>query len=132
MKNRAKYGLCIFFVVALAGAYLWNGKILQQDAITRLRLLCDGFTVPGVLLLCAGVLGWARRRGVLCGIGYGLRSAYRALIPSRLRLKEESYHQYLARKRATAKGDYQCLLITGGVSVGISLVFFLLYTMKLG
>ena len=127
VKNTAKYGGCILFVGVLAGTYLWSGRFLEQNMIEQLRLLCDAFAIPGVLLLCLGALIWTMGQGALDGLTYSLRLALGALIPGKRLEKEENYGAYVASQRAKSRGKVSGMLICGGVAVGISLVFLALY-----
>ena len=124
-KKMLKYGLCLLFVGVIAAWYL--GARDLNDLQTRYRLLCDGLTIPGVLLLCAGSLVWASNQGALDGISYGLSLAVRALIPGKSLSPRERYGDFVARKRANPVRGYGFLLICGGLTVVLSLVFLFLY-----
>ena len=128
MKIWKRYALCGLFVALLAGGMLGRGDF--SYAPNRWRLWCDAFTVPGVLLLCAGALAWASSLGALDGLRYSLSLAVKALIPGRRLQKEESYGDYVARRRQNAAGGYGCMLISGGISVAISLLFLALYYLE--
>ena len=130
MKKWKQYLLCILFVGGMAAFYLWSWDFATGDRVTRLRLICDGFAVPGVLLLCLGALIWASSLGALDGLGYSLRMAYGALVPGKRLQKEERYADYVARKRQKACRGYGVLLISGGFAVAISMVFLVLYYMS--
>ena len=124
-KKMLKYGLCLLFVGMMVGWYL--GARDLNDLQTRYRLLCDGLTIPGVLLLCAGSLVWASNQGALDGISYGLSLAVRTLIPGKSLSPRERYGDFVARKRANPVRGYGFLLICGGLTVVLSLVFLFLY-----
>ena len=128
MKVRlTQYGLCGLFVGLMAWLYLWLRDFAGAEGAERYQLLCDALTVPGVLLLCAGALIWVTNLGALDGLGYGLRLALRALIPGRRLQKEESYRDYvLGRQQKRVKG-YGFLLISGAVTIAVSLIFLGLY-----
>ena len=128
MKRRlAKYGLCALFVAGMAFAYLLPRGFAEADVKEKYRLLCDALTVPGVLLICAGALVWVSSLGALDGLSYGLRLAFRALIPGKRLQKEESYHDYVSARRKKRVGGYGFLLISGAVTVVLSFIFLGLY-----
>ena len=128
MKKRIlKYGLSALFVGLMAYFYLAARDFAGAEGALRYQLLCDAFTVPGVLLLCAGALIWVTNLGALNGIAYGLRLAVFALIPGKRTDREESYAQYVQRKRAGPARGYGFLLICGAVTVAVSFVFLVLY-----
>ena len=127
MTQKGKYMLSSLFVVVSAGIYMTSCDFSACDRHTQVRILCDALTVPGVLLLCAGGLLWASQRGALDGLSYGLTLAARGLIPGKRLRREESYREFVARKRCTRSGGYGFLLITGSVTTTLSLLFLALY-----
>ena len=127
MTKGKRYLLSCLFVAVTGGAYLASRDFAGSDWHTRLGLLCNALTVPGVLLLCIGALLWAKDQRALDGLSYGLTLAARALIPGKRLRREENYREFVARKRATRRGGYSFLLITGGITTTISLLFLLLY-----
>jgi hypothetical protein len=128
LKRRlAKYGLCALFVAVMAFAYLQPRGFFGADVKEKYMLLCDALTVPGVLLICAGALVWVSSLGALDGLSYGLRLAFRALIPGKRLQKEESYHDYVRQRQAKQVKGYGFLLISGTVAVILSLLFLGLY-----
>jgi len=122
-----KYGLCALFVAVMAYVYLLSRDFAGAGNRERYQLLCDALTVPGVLLVCAGALVWVSNLGALDGLFYGLRLAFRALIPGKRLQKEESYHDYVARRQEKRVKGYGFLLISGAVTIAASLLFLGLY-----
>ena len=128
MKARlTKYGLCALFVAVMAYAYLLPRDFAGAGNQERYQLLCDALTVPGVLLVCAGALVWVSNLGALDGIFYGLRLAFRALIPGKRLQKEENYQDFVADRQEKRVKGYGFLLITGAVTIAASLLFLGLY-----
>ena len=128
MKARlTKYGLCALFVAVMAYAYLLSRDFAGAGNRERYQLLCDALTVPGVLLVCAGALVWVSNLGALDGIFYGLRLAFRALIPGKRLQKEENYQDFVAGRQEKRVKGYGFLLITGAVTIAASLLFLGLY-----
>lgn len=127
MKRIGKYGGSFLFVAAMAYLYLLPRDLTGTGGKEIYRLLCDALTVPGVLLLCAGALVWVSNLGALDGLRYGLRLAYRALIPGKRLQKEESYHDFVVSRREKQVKGYGFLLISGIATVALSLLFLGLY-----
>lgn len=128
MKARlTKYGLCALFVAVMAYFYLLSRDFAGAGNRERYQLLCDALTVPGVLLVCAGALVWVSNLGALDGIFYGLRLAFRALIPGKRLQKEENYRDFVAGRQEKRVKGYGFLLITGAVTIAASLLFLGLY-----
>lgn len=118
MRKLIKYGASAAFVGLTAWLYIslrdFNGAMPQE----RCRMLSDAFTVPGFLLLMLGCLIRAGNMGALDGITYALRFVVRG--------REESYGDFVERKRRSGKG---CgfLFLSGGVAVAVSVVFLILF-----
>ena len=128
MKARlTKYALCALFVAVMAYFYLLSRDFAGAEEKEKYRLLCDALTVPGVLLVCAGALVWVSNLGALDGILYGLRLAFRALIPGKRLQKEEGYRDFVAGRQEKRVKGYGFLLITGAVTIAASLLFLGLY-----
>ncbi len=74
---------------------------LPEDPEPRLllRVLCDAFTLPGLLFLLLGLLVWLVGKGSLDGVGYLLKYTFRALIPGVAAKEPPSYHDYTSRDR---------------------------------
>jgi hypothetical protein len=128
LKRRlAKYGFCALFVAVMAAAYLLPRDFAGADGKEKCMLLCDAITVPGVLLICAWALVWVSSLGALDGLSYGLRLAFRALIPGKRLQREENYRDYVRRRQTARLKSYGFLLISGAVTMALSLVFLGLY-----
>ena len=61
------------------------------------------------------------------GIFYGLRLAFRALIPGKRLQKEENYRDFVAGRQEKRVKGYGFLLISGAVTIAVSLLFLGLY-----
>lgn len=127
MKRLEKYGGSFLFVAVMAWLYLAPRNFAGAAGKARYLLLCDALTVPGVLLLCAGALVWVSNLGALDGVRYGLRLAYRALIPGKRLQKEENYRDYVTARRGRPVKGYGFLLISGTVTIAASLLLLMLY-----
>ena len=122
-----KYGCCAAFVLLLGGMYLSGGEFAISDLQNKFRLLCDAFSVPGILLILFGALIWASNEGALDGISYCLTILGRSLIPGGRSKKDERYADYVERKRNNRTKGYSFLFSAGGVSLVIGLVFLALF-----
>ena len=122
-----KYAIC-FGVASLITLVVFAMKgFFSDDVGTNLQVLSDGFFVSGIILtLIAGML-FVSDEGALLGIGFIVRNVILTFIPMG-RNKHEVYAKYRERKLAEKKKrafDY-CILVTGLVFLGISLVFTLI------
>ena len=120
-----KYGVCAAFTAVMVWLYLWLRET-PDGFVLWMRVLCDAFTMPAVILLCVGGLVWASNEGALDGVGYLVSYMTKALIPGK-RKEIEKYADYVERKREKRGGGFGFLLISGAVVLAIALVFLALF-----
>ena len=119
------------FLIALAvGAGLTLAAVLVgflDQNRTVLQVLCDGFTVSGVLLLCFSGLVWSRNQGTFDMISFGVsritKFRYGKLDDEE---RKESFYDYRQRKSATRQ-NATASLKAGAVYMALALVFLLLF-----
>lgn len=121
-----KYGITGGICAVVAVAYTLAQDITNLPLVDVYRVLCDAFSIPGLLLLFGGVMVWLSNEGAMDGIGFVLSRAIHLLIPTGA-LKHEKYGDYVARKRGKNAQGYGFLLIVGTVCLAIALVFLALY-----
>ena len=71
MKRLAKYGGSFLFVAVMAWLYLAPRNFAGAAGKARYLLLCDALTVPGALLLCAGLVAVKKERPGLRELLFG-------------------------------------------------------------
>lgn len=123
-----KYGLTALGGVLTTVVFLKSRQFsMQLPAAERYRLLCDAFTVPGLLLMLSAALIALSNAGSFHGLGYLTSFALRVLIPA-FGPPDESYGDYLKRKekKGRVKG-YGFLLQVGLVFFLPALIFLLLF-----
>lgn len=90
----------------------------------RYRILCDAFTVPGLVLILTGILSWVAGEGLFDGLSYGIRSLFRGFT----RWEHIRYGDYIQGKQETWQpGGYGALLLTGGGFLLPAVAFFALF-----
>ncbi len=140
-----KYGSCFLFVLLSAAMYVldrctgdvnmtdwseWVESLRQAIAVSKpvewYQWICDGLTLPSVLLLSSGILIWVSNAGALDFLGYSGRFIAQLFLPATHK-RYGTYGDYvLERKDKRVKG-YAFLLISGAVSMGLTLLFLGLY-----
>ena len=125
--NLIKYGICAAIVILFAALYIGGKDFAGAERVDQYLILCDAFTVPGVLLTMAGCLVWASTTGVLDGIAYAGRYAIYSLIPGKRLEKDERYGDFLERKQANRAKGYGFLFVSGLITLAIALVFMGLF-----
>lgn len=130
-SNRIAYIISILFVVILVGLYVGLRDFKGLSLMEKYRMLCDAFTIPGVLLILVGALVWASDLGGFYGIGFVFNYAKKSLthffVPGSLG-NTESYYDYIERKKNEGHlTGYGFLFIVGGITMAIALVFLFLF-----
>ena len=96
-----------------------------EDSAYRYRVLCDAFSIPGIVFIMFGALVWISQQGMFDSMSYAGK-----MIMDQFRREHEhtKYGDYVIEKQQSRKkGGFGFLIITGSVFVAISLVFFALF-----
>ena len=129
-KNILKYGISTAIALMLAYAFVARRVDLKDPGATALvdwyLILCDAFTVPGLLFTMFGCFMSLSNQGALDGLGYVAVNGLKMLIPGGAS-KMERYKEYLERRRANRLKGYGFLYIVGLVDLAISGVFMVLF-----
>lgn len=125
-SNLLKYGITLLVCLAMGGFYAWDRDLLNLPLVDQYRILCDAFTVPGILCILSGALLWVANEGALDGIGYVLSYAIHALLPGSEH-KGERYSDYKERKHGKQASGYGFLFVVGLALMAVALVFYALY-----
>ena len=129
-KNLLKYGITTFLALSLAYFYVsvrvdFN-NMEETPVMEMYRILCDAFTIPGLVLIMLGCLMTLSNTGVLDGLGYVGSIAVKMLLPGG-GLKMERYKEYLERRRQNRLKGYGFLYLVGFGCMAIALIFMALF-----
>lgn len=129
-KNLIKYGISVPLALGLAFFYIYVRVDFANPGATPLlewyRIVCDAFTIPGLILLMLGCLMSLSNIGAMDGLGYVVSIAVKMLLPGG-GLKMERYKEYLDRRRANRVRGYGFLYIVGAGCMAVSLIFMALF-----
>ena len=120
-----KYGCAVMIGGSMTAVYLLTRDFAGAELAERYRMLCDAFTIPGIVLMLCGVLVWLSNAGSFTGIGYSMHYLFSHLIPG-MGLKQETYGEYYDRHQKKLTG-YGFLFHVGAVFMVIALVFYVLF-----
>lgn len=111
------------------GIYLIQGGFTENvTLVTRFRLLCDMFSIPGVMLLLVALMVYVANEGFFYSLGFIFSNAFRSLIPGAATRRYERYGDYVERKRQKGKvKGYSFLTFTGLAFLAVGLVFMFLF-----
>ena len=128
-KNLKKYGISAAIALGLAYLFVSLRVDFAHPELTPVmewyRILCDGFTVPGLLFLMVGFMVTLSNQGALDGLGYVASSAFKLLIPNNG--MKERYSEYLERRRANRLRGYGFLYVIGAVCMAVAGIFMALF-----
>lgn len=107
------YGICLAVALGLLFVVLeLNGYWQSQEPMDRARILCDGFSVPGALMvLAAGVL-FVSGEGIFNGVLFGLKRGKEILLPF-LHSEYVPYREFIKKRAKKKVKGYGCLFFTG-------------------
>ena len=129
-KNLIKYGISISLALLLAFFYVYVRIDFTNPEATPLvelyRIVCDAFTIPGLILLMLGCLMSLSNIGAIDGLGYVVSIAVKMLLPGG-GLKMERYKEYLDRRRANRVRGYGFLYLVGAGCMAVALIFMALF-----
>ncbi len=128
MKRKLiKYALAVLFGAVLVAIYLLLRNFTgTEPPAERYRMICDAFTIPGMLLILSAALVALANEGSFTGIGYAVKSLFDRLIPGMGLRKQETYGEYYERHYKKIKG-YGFLIQVGLAFMVVALIFFVLF-----
>lgn len=113
--------LGLFIAIAVIG-WRWNPDV------NLFHQLCNGFFVPGVLLLGSGGLKVARNAGTFDMMVYGMDAALRITLPWVMKEKKDAdFVAYKDRKQEERKPAYD-LLIAGAMHMALAMILLVVYS----
>lgn len=131
MKSFLKKSFPRYVITILIGAGLvWltldlHGYSSLTSQVDRYRLLCDAFTIPGMILLMLGLLVLVSGSSGLDGITYVLHWLRLTLIP--FGGKQPRYADHVQRRRERKKVHGGFLIISGCLFLAAAIVFLILF-----
>lgn len=101
----------------------WSSDLALVD---EYRVLCDGFSIPGIMMVLFGMLFSLNNLGALDTIAYLMSFLPRMIAPGAFGEPEEFY-DYVESRRAKRTKGYGFLYIVGFIFLAIALVFMYLF-----
>lgn len=129
-RNALKYGISVGICLILAYVYaalrIDFSNLAEVERVDLYLILCDAFSIPGLIMLMSGFLMTVSNQGALDGVGYVAVHAVRMLIPGAA-AKTERYKEYVDRRRANRIKGYGFLYVVAGIFLAIAGVFMALF-----
>ena len=128
-REIVKHLLLLAVALSISAIYILPKDLKSMPLYERYRVLADGFTIPGLLLVCFGLLLYLSNLGALDGFLYGVRTAVNMLLPifkiGHRSSGQESYGEYLERRKSNRIHGYAFILHVGILLMIIAVYFIL-------
>ena len=128
IREYKEYAITIAIALAVGVLIALSRGIFQEDELDMIiTIVSDAFFIPGVLLICVGLIVYASNEGLFLSISYGFKAIGRTITAKKdEKLMEEKYHEYYARQMEK-KTKCKHFIIVGLAFVVVSLVFVGVY-----
>ena len=120
--------LLIHIGIGLVAALLMSillGLFRAEAAVDRMRILCDGFFVAAMGLLCAGGFRWTSNGGVMDGLGFAAKTGI-ARMRRDFEAAKQGFGEYQQAQRAKARSP-KYLLLAGLVLLVVAVALYAVY-----
>lgn len=124
--NLLKYGIGACVCGTMVWFYISQRDFANQSLMEQYRILCDAFTIPGLVAIMLGFLLAISNDGLFLGLTYSLNMAIRALIPGG-RWRIQKYADYVAERKGKKVTGFGFLFVLGGICMAAALVFMILF-----
>ena len=121
-----KYGLSLVFGALCVWGVFAANDYASADKLERYKILCDAFTVPGLLMTMFGAMLWVAGEGALDGISWAAINMVKLLIPGMAGTREP-YGDFLERRRGNKVRGFGFLLHVGLLFLAAAIVFLILF-----
>ena len=124
-SNLIKSGIASAVGILLAVAFILSSNFGAESLMNRYKILCDAFTIPGVMMLMFAILLSVSNEGALDGVGYVVKQGLRML--TFRGLGTEKYLDYVERRREKRVKGYGFLYVVGAAFLAVALIFMALF-----
>lgn len=115
----------VFTVLHVAGKVDFT-NLSNIAAVDLYLALCDGFSVPGMLMILFACMLSISGTGALDGVSYVCSYAFKMLVPGQKKMPER-YYEYVERKRGKRPKGFGFLYVVGAAFMAVSFVFMALF-----
>lgn len=126
MKKWSQYIITICVALLLVLCVLMIQNTFEHNGSLLLSELCNAFFVPGVLILCFGLLLWASNGGAFDMLSFAITKLFDLFKKDLTKVKYRTFYDYREAQR-DKKRSFSCYIIVGAFFIAISIVFFVLY-----
>ena len=124
-KSILKYVLALAAGLGMVYAYIAPRDLASQTLVEQYHILCDAFTLPGLLMASVGLMVLMGNLGALDTLAYAVHFLLHTFIP--LLGKGKSYLDFMLERREHRVHGYGFLFVVGLLLTAVGIVFLLLY-----
>ncbi|MBQ8835032.1 MAG: DUF3899 domain-containing protein [Oscillospiraceae bacterium] len=126
IKSAVALALGLVIAYAFVSLRVDMKNLSEVELVDLYLILCDAFTIPGLLMLMFGLLMTLSNHGALDGVGYLAVNAFKMLIPTAA-TKMERYKEYVERKRANRVKSHGFLYVVAAILLALAGIFMILF-----
>ena len=120
-----KSGIALVLGLGVAALYIFSRRTEDMDLVQWYRVLCDGFTIPGLMMILVGLLFWLGNLGAFYAFGYLFRYVIKAFAPCAIKIGR--YLDYVEEQREKQLKGFGFLFVAGGILMTVAIVFLALF-----
>ena len=120
-----KSGIALVAGLILSAIYISGRDFSELELVGQYRVLCDGFTVPGLMMVLVGLLFWLGNLGAFYAFGYLFRYVIKAFAPGAIKIGR--YLDYVEEQREKQLKGFGFLFVAGGILMTVAIVFLALF-----
>ena len=123
--NLIKSGIVSAVGILVVILFVSSSDFGAQTTVDKYKILCDAFTIPGLLMLMFAAMLSISNEGGLDGVSYLVKQGFRML--TFRGISQEKYLDYVQHRRENRLTGYGFLYIVGAAFMVIALIFMALF-----
>ena len=123
--NLIKSGIVTVVGILVVILFVSSSDFGAQTTVDKYKILCDAFTIPGLLMLMFAAMLSISNEGGLDGVSYLVKQGFRML--TFRGISQEKYLDYVQHRRENRLTGYGFLYIVGAVFMAVALIFLALF-----
>ena len=123
--NLIKSGIVSAVGILVVILFVSSSDFGAQTTVDKYKILCDAFTIPGLLMLMFAAMLSISNEGGLDGVSYLVKQGFRML--TFRGISQEKYLDYVQHRRENRLTGYGFLYLVGAVFMAVALIFLALF-----
>ena len=123
--NLIKSGIVSAVGILVVILFVSSSDFGAQTTVDKYKILCDAFTIPGLLMLMFAAMLSISNEGGLDGVSYLVKQGFRML--TFRGISQEQFLYYVQHRRENRLTGYGFLYIVGSVFMAVALIFLALF-----